>query len=71
MEEILETQLLIRGRAFEIFLTTEKGLGWPQEKLSRAEFCADLLYMNMLCIPHFSCKRRKLIGLDKVKICKL
>jgi len=27
--------------------------------------------MNMLCISHFNWKRRKLVGHNKVKICKL
>jgi len=30
-----------------------------------------MLYMNMLRIPHFNWKRRKFIGQNKVKICKL
>jgi len=29
------------------------------------------LYMNMICIRNFNCKGRKLIGQNKVKICKL
>jgi len=31
----------------------------------------SLFYMNMLCISHFNWKRRKLVGHNKVKICKL
>jgi len=30
--------------------------------------CFLMLYMNMLCIPHFNRKRRKLIGQNIVKI---
>ena len=33
--------------------------------------CFLIVYINMLCISHFSWKRRKLIGQNKVKICKL
>jgi len=49
MEEILERQLLTRGRAFATFSTIEKALGGPQAKLSRAACgrravcCAGLL----------------------------
>jgi len=40
MEEILETQLLIRGRAFAIFFTIEKALAGPMRPAGR-----------MLCRP--------------------
>jgi len=42
MEEILERQLLIRGRAFATFSTIEK-LSRATEKLSRAACCVGLL----------------------------
>jgi len=48
MEEILERQLLIRGRAFATFSTIEKVLAGPQGKLSQAVCCAGGVYMNWI-----------------------
>jgi len=41
------------------------------DKLLLVSVCFLILYINILCIPHFSWKRRKLIGQSEVKICKL